>query len=96
MPSLVQTLVDGLIPHLGACDFATKATIVNTLPVSPVTHVSKQASPQNLPALASYSISGMSCSDTAFIYEAYQDSTKKPLPSFVTFNPATRVFTFNS
>lgn len=95
MPSLAPTLVDGLIPALGACDYASKATIVNTLPTTAVTHVSKQTTPETR-TLASYSIAGMSCSDTAFIYEAYSDSAKKPLPSFVVFDPATLVFTFNS
>jgi hypothetical protein len=45
--------------------------------------------------ISQYSITS-SCSDTAFIYDAYSDSFKTPLPSFVTFNPATRQFTFNS
>ena len=45
--------------------------------------------------ISQYSITS-SCSDTAFIYDAYSDSFKTPLPSFVTFNPATRQFTFDS
>ena len=41
MPTFMSTQSDGLIPALGACDYATKATIVNTLPTTAVIHYSK-------------------------------------------------------
>ena len=94
MPTFVATQSDGLIPALGACDYATKATIVNTLPTTAIIHYSKGTIASTL-TISQYSIT-TTCSDTSFVYEAYSDNIKTPLPTFVTFNPTTREFTFNS
>jgi hypothetical protein len=88
-------MVDGLIPALGACDYANRATIVNTLPTTPEVHFSRGLPVLRQKQLAQYTIT-TTCSDTAFIYEAYSDSIKTPLPSFVTFDPSTRIFSFYS
>ncbi len=94
MPTYVGTQTDGLISPLGACDYATKATIQNTLPTTPEIHYSRGTTPQTL-TISQYSIT-TTCSDTAFIYDAYSDAIQTPLPSFVTFNPGTRQFSFDS
>jgi hypothetical protein len=95
LPSLLPSLTDGLIPALGSCQFATVTSIVNTLPTSPVIHWSKDATNPQTYTFSGYSIT-TTCSDTSFIYEAYSNSVKSPLKSFVTFNPTSRTFTFNS
>jgi hypothetical protein len=45
MSTFVSTHADGLISALGACDYSTKATIVNTLPTTPVSHYSRDTIP---------------------------------------------------